>query len=298
MLQAMKENNDRLRVEGVSEHWYRPEEPRKGDWVYRPAVLVECTINYRSLRAGLNQSEEHNYTAWLPEGDAAIDWDHPAVIFDDTSRLSNQPERLIPYASADHSVSADSFAQYEAELAQKLARAERLKIYFSPVFGLFSSPDESLEDFLGRVAEAALGRVEPELERLRNRVELQIEQIREAQTRKGLRARDEISLDKIISLNLQFFESENRLASMFSTLAGAVFGTAAPASETEPVGDVNDEKELRQDLQRVEQEAREALAALYEEYLALANEYDPFEIGLQPNNIQIIRSGILWVPVS
>lgn len=292
-----KENTERIKAEGVAELWYRPAEPRKGNIIYRPAVLVECTVNYRSLRAGLNQSEEHNYTAWLPEGEAAINWDQPAIIFDDTSRLSNQVERLIPYASGDYIASADTFSQYEAELVQKLARTERLKLHFSPAFGLFSAPGETLEDFLGRVAEAALSRVEPELERLRNRVELQIEQIREAQTRKGLRARDEISLDKLISLNLQFFESENRLASMFSTLAGSVFGTA-PVSEPGVVNGANDETELRQDLQRVEQEAREALAALYEEYLALANEYDPFEIGLQPNNIQIIRSGILWVPVA
>ena len=288
-----EEQTTRLKIEGVSEFWYRPAESRTGAWVYRPAVLVECTLNYRSLRAGLNQSEEHNYTAWLPEGETAINWDQPAVIFDDTSRLSSQPERLIPYAEGNHPASAESFVQYEIELVNKLIRTERLRVFFNPVFGQFSAPGDSLEDFLGRIAEAALGRVEPELESLRNRVELQIEQIREAQARKGLRSRDEVSLDKLISFNLQFFESENRLASMFSTLAGAVFGTVAPTAENEML---NDETELRQDLQRVEQEAREALTRLYEEYLALASEYDPFDIGLQPNNVQVVKRALLWVP--
>ena len=288
-----EKRTERLTIEGVSELWYNPLEARKGRWVYRPAVLVECTLNYRSLRAGLNQSEEHNYTAWLPEGETAIDWDRPAAVFDDTSRLSNQPQRLIAYRQGNYPAAADSFLQYESELVQKLIRTERLKLFFNPVFGLFSSPGDPLEQFLDRIAEAALTRVEPELESLRSRIELQIEQIREAQARKGLRARDEISLDKLISLNLQFFESESRLASMFSTLAGAVFGTAAPRVESELL---NDETELRQDLERVEQEAREALAALYSEYLALANEYDGFEIGLQPNNVQVVRRALLWVP--
>ncbi|PYT06139.1 MAG: hypothetical protein DMF60_09975 [Acidobacteria bacterium] len=58
-----------------------------------------------------------------------------------------------------------------------------------------------------------------------------------------------------------------------------------------------DEAELREDLGRIEQEASEALRALYDEYLALANEYDTFEIGLQPDNIQVIRRMLVWVPV-
>ena len=82
---------------------------------------------------------------------------------------------------------------------------------------------------------------------------------------------------------------------MFSTLAGAVFGSAEPRSQEEIYR--ADEAELREDLDRIEQEASDALRALYDEYLTLANEYDTFEIGLQPDNIQVIRRILLWVPV-
>ena len=34
------------------------------------------------------------------------------------------------------------------------------------------------------------------------------------------------------------------------------------------------------------------------QYLALANEYDIFEIGLQADNIQVARRLLLWVPVA
>jgi hypothetical protein len=176
----------------------------------------------------------------------------------------------------------------------KLARAERLSIYFNPVFGLFSAPGDQLEDFLGRVADAALGRIEPELKSLRNRFELQLEQVREAQASKGLLA-ESLNLESFISNKLHLFESENRLAGMFSTLAGAVFGSAEPRpNKEEPYR--ADEAELREDIERIEQEASEALRALYDEYLALANEYDIFEIGLQPDNIQVIRRVLVWVP--
>jgi hypothetical protein len=286
---------ERLRIEGIAESWL---EPRAGAdrsiQVYRLAVLIECTLNFRSLRAGLNHSEERNYSAWLPEGDLAIDWDSPANQFDGLTQLISQSDPAIGYRTGNHKTTKSEFDQYAAELIEKLVRNERLRIYFNPVFGLFSSPEDELDDFLGRVADAALGRVEPELRSLRNRFELQLEQVREAQASRGSLA-ETFNLESFISNKLHFFESENRLAGMFSTLAGAVFGSSEPRSE----GEIYrfDEAELREDLERIEQEASDALRALYDEYMTLANEYDTFEIGLQPDNIQVMRRILLWVPV-
>ncbi|MFY9558410.1 MAG: hypothetical protein WAV20_12855 [Blastocatellia bacterium] len=285
----------RLRIDGIPETWLKTSEGHEsGARVYRPAVLIECAVNFRSLRAGLNHSEERSYSAWLPEADLAINWDSPATTFEGPSQLALQGDPSIGYRPGNYLATNSAIEQCAGELIEKLVRTERISVYFNPVFGLFSSPEDSLEDFLARVADAALGRIEPELKRLRNRFELQLEQVREAQASKGLLA-ESVNLESFISNKLHFFKSENRLAGMFSTLAGAVFGTAEPRSQEELYR--ADEEELREDLERVEQEASEALRALYDEYLALANEYDVFEIGLQPDNIQVIRRIILWVPV-
>lgn len=286
---------ERLHIEGIAESWLEPQAGAdRATQVYRPAVLIQCTLNFRSLRAGLNHSEEHNYSAWLPEADLAMDWDSPANQFDGLAQLISQSNPAIGYRTGNHKTTKSEFDQYAAELIEKLVRNERLRIYFNPVFGLFSSPGDELDHFLARVADAALGRVEPELRSLRNRFELQLEQVREAQAVKGSLA-ESFNLESFISNKLHFFESENRLAGMFSTLAGAVFGTSEPRSQEEVYRP--DEAELREDLERIEQEASDALRALYDEYLTLANEYDTFEIGLQPDNIQVMRRILLWVPV-
>ncbi|MCI0486498.1 MAG: hypothetical protein L0229_07845 [Blastocatellia bacterium] len=285
----------RLAIEGVEEFWLRSQndEPEPTA-VYRPALLVECSINFRSLRAGLNHSEERNHTAWIPERDMAIDWDSPAATFGESISLTKQPASNAIYEQGNYLTTKSDLERYEAELIDKLARSERLRLFFNPVFGLFSVPQDALSDFLARVAERALARVEPELKRLRNRFELQFEQVREAHSTKDLSAGD--LSERLISSNLHFFESENRLAAMFSTLAGTVFGAIEPRSRIEPYK--ADEVELRESLERIEQEASRALRALYDEYLLLANEYDAFEIGLQHDNINVVRSGLLWVPVS
>lgn len=286
----------RLSIEGIREFWYHPGEGEdRHRLAYRPALLVECSVNFRSLRAGLNHSEERTYSAWLPEADLAVDWDQPAVDFQTLAQLATRPDPVIAFHNGNYHTARAEFDQYEAELINKLVRGERLRVFFNPVFGLFSAPDDRLEDFLPRIAEAALTRVEPELKRLRNRFALQLEQVREAQGLKGARA-EEISFESFMAHKLHLFESEHRLADMFSTLAGAVFGAAEPKPLLEEV--LWQDAELREDLDRVEQEASEALRALYSEYLALANEYDVFEIGLQPDNIQVARRLLLWVPLA
>jgi hypothetical protein len=222
----------------------------------------------------------------------AIDWDKPAVSLEG-ARIGMHPEPAIGYIRRDFQLGKEAFLQYQEELLDCLVRNEKLRVFYNPVFGLYSSPEEALEDFLSVIAEAALRRVEPELKQLRRRFELQLEQIREAQTRRGL-GFEGVALERLELANIHLFESENRLASIFSTLAGTVFGTTGPRqAELPEQGDA----ELRDDLERVEREASEALRSLYDEYLTLANEYDVFEIGVQPDNIQITRLGLLWVPV-
>lgn len=286
---------EKLQIEGVAEAWLKPADGMQRPLVYRPAVLIEYTINFRSLRAGLNHSEERNCSAWLPEADLAMDWDSRRDDYHETTQLASEPDPTIDYRKGNYLTSRSDFEQCVAELLERLVRTERLTLYFNPVFGLYSAPGDPLEDFLARVADAALGRIEPELKRLRNRFELQLEQVREAQASKGLLT-ESLNLESFISNKLHFFESENRLAGMFSTLAGAVFGATEPRAEEETYRP--DEWELREDLERIEQEASEALRALYDEYLVLASEYDTFEIGVQPDNIQLGRCVLLWVPVN
>ncbi|MEW6131321.1 MAG: hypothetical protein AB1757_30105 [Acidobacteriota bacterium] len=284
-----------LHIKDAQEFWLHltDAEVSASRLLYRPAMLIECRVNFRSLRAGLHHSEERHYSAWIPESDLAIDWDKPAISADRELKYQAVANANIDYEPGTYETTLAEFAQYETELIDKLARAEKLRLYFNPVFGLFSAPEDDLKDFLARIAEAALGRVEPELKRLRNKFELQLEQIRERHAAIDVSA-EEIS-DTWITRQRWFFESENRLAQLFSTLAGRVFRSTKPKPITGPL--TLADTELREDLARIEQEAGEALKKLYDEYVTLAGEYDVFEIGLQPDNVKVTRRLVLWVPV-
>ena len=286
--------SQRFKTEGVAELWLESGARTRGatNVAYKPAALVECVVNFRSLRAGLNHSEDRSFASWIPEGQLAIDWDTPAVSLEG-ARIGTHPEPGIRRLEGNFQLGREAFGQFQDELMDSLVRNEKLRIFYNPVFGLYSTPSDQLEDFLSLIAEAALRRVEPELKRLRRRFELQLEQIREAQNRRGQGA-EGVGLERLELANLQLFESENRLASIFSTLAGTVFGTTEPRRVERFE---HQDAELKDDLERVEREASDALRSLYDEYSTLANEYDAFEIGLQPDNVQLTRSGVLWVPI-
>jgi hypothetical protein len=285
-----------INISGINEYWLHPDslQAASASVSYKPAVLVECTVNFRSLRAGLNHSEERNYAAWIAESDLAIDWDQLAAPANAQLKLQLQEAPGIAYLPGNYQTTASHLQQYEEQLLNGLVRKERLRIYFNPVFGLFSTPEDSLQDFLSKVAEASLSRVEPELVQLRRKFELQMEQIRESHFDRET-STEELS-ENLITRNMRFSQSENRLTEMFSTLAGSVFSSTKPRRQSESSGQLDDE--LREDLERIEKEAGTALHALYDEYLLLANEYDIFEIGLQPDNIQVVRRALLWVAVA
>src|ERR1051325_7606179 len=126
---------ERLSIEGIQEFWYHAGDGEdRSRLAYRPAILLECSINFRSLRAGLNHSEERTYSAWLPEADLAIDWDQPAVASTTLAQLATRPDPGIVHTNGNYQTPRADFEQYEAELIDKLVRGERLRLFFNPVF--------------------------------------------------------------------------------------------------------------------------------------------------------------------
>jgi len=288
----------------VAELWYEPD-AADGSLGYRPAVLVECLVSFRSLKAGISHSEERTYTAWLPPRDLPVDWDVPAVDGLDAARLGERPSPAVrPAPSA--AVSAERFQEIEADLVDALARRERLVVLYNPLFQIFSGVGEPIEDFLARAGEAALASLEPELKQLKQTFELRLEQVREAQGREakpGLDAGPEdpddgrAEIDRRLVRRTEFFEAEHRLASLFTGMAGLVLNIPRimPRGSHDRVGST---VELHEDLVRLEQEASEALNDLYTRYLDMVRSYDEFAIGIQPNNVRILRRAGGWVPVA
>jgi hypothetical protein len=272
------------------------------DLVYKPAVLVECNINFRSIKVSVNDSQERTYTAWLSDGTLPVDWDVPAVELPTADLIEASPAPGIALLAGEVILDDARADEIEADLVDSLVRRERLKLFYNPPYNLFSTIGESKDDFTARVAEAVLDQIEPEMKKLKSVFDLRLEQIREAQLRKGNAGADDsgseaegkADLERLLLSRTEFSATENRIASIFTGRADFVMKIPALKQDGEaPVMEL----ELQDDLRRVEQEASEALGDLYGRYLEMVHSNDVFEIGIQPGNIRIMRRALLWVPV-
>src|SRR5262249_21196978 len=160
----------------------------------------------------------------------------------------------------------------------------------------YSSPDEDREEFLSRVSEAGLSDLEPELKELMRRFEMKLEQVRESEERKGRKTQlPKPDLLKSIEKRSELHTSKSRLTEMFLSSAKHML---KPTRQNVATGFSleNTNFELHETLCRIEQEAREAVNDLCDRFLEKTAQCDDFEIGLQRNNIQVLRRAVLWLP--
>ena len=114
-----------------------------------------------------------------------IDWANPAVEIKKADELTGIAISEAKYKTGEYDFSARFFDEIEEELIEHLVRTGKYSVLYNANFGLYSEPSEDREAFLARIAESGLEKVEPEIKRLLGRFELAIEQLREAQSRRG-----------------------------------------------------------------------------------------------------------------
>jgi hypothetical protein len=294
----------------IAEFWYkRDPESDPATLVYCASILIDCSINFRSLKAGMNESEERTYTAWLRPGSLAVDWDFAAIDPIVESRLDTAPDEEVRQLEHRPELDEERWSEIESELVDRLTRREKLVLHYNPLFEIFSGVRESLADFLDRAAEVALQNIEPELKQLKHVYELQLEQVREAHiNRRGALLAEEsasgaptskLEIERLLRGRTEFSETENRVTSLFTGLAGLVLQVPNARDDEDDV-EIEDgpAQDLRDDLGRVEREAADALNELYTKYLEMVRSYDDFVVGIQPANIRIVRRALVWVPVT
>jgi hypothetical protein len=281
----------------VLELWLDDKETSRpeGARAYHPAVLIECKMTFRNLRSGIHHSDERGYTAWYPESDLPVDWDRPAVNLPPGTKFTTVAPFQLPEKPGNFYFTQERLFEMEDELVERLIRTEKLRLLYNPVFKIYSTPDESREEFLSRVSEKGLSDLEPELRELMRRFELKFEQVREAEERKGRKEPlPEPDLLKMIEKRSELLTSKSRLTTMFLNSAKMLLKPTRISDVTTIVGD-NTNRELHETLCHIEQEASDAVSALCEEFLGRAAQCDNFEIGLQRQNIQVLRRAVLWI---
>lgn len=226
------------------------------------------------------------------------DWDLPVVSETDNLHFSIGPTLEIPHLTDGYQFTQEIHREFIDEFINKLVRTERLKIFHNSNFGAFSDPDESREQFITRLGERAAKSIEDDLANLIRRVHMKLAQVREAQERKGrkLEIADTYLNNILMERRHELFMSQSRLEALFSSGERLLVTSSDGWSSVSPVDDPEN-RELHQTLRMIEEDTKRELNELCTQCIQRASECDLFYIGLQPNQIHILRQGVLWIPL-
>lgn len=278
------------------QHYYLAETTLDSATCYRPAVLVDCKMVFRSLRASFHHNEERYFTAWYPESDLPVDWDQRAIELGVDKKLVSVPALDLPKRQGNWWFTRERLADMEEELVSKLVRTEKLSVFYNPVFKLYSTPGETREEFLERVSERGIVDLEPEMRELTKMFEMKVEQVRESEERKGRKGElPNMDLLELLEKRSELFHIKSRISSIFLKSARNNMKIKLRHG-VEAATAVHPSSELHETLGLIEQEAADAVSELYSDFLGRISQCDNFEVGLQRQNIQVLRRGVLWVP--
>jgi hypothetical protein len=260
---------------------------------YRPALMFECLVEFRDIRAEVIHAKDAFYTAWLPEGteEMVIDWSLPALPRIDAERFETEPRPSIRPHPERLRVGKRLTDEAQTDLIDYLVRRETLRVFYNPSFKRYSKLGEDEHEFIHRVTDEAVTQLQPQLKELANRLKLQAEQLLEHPLPDN---RDDDG--ELTSIRRRM------IAAIQNRMDAIIMGN--PEALTKPLLDIREKldvpdqiRELKEELDRIERDVLKDLNALLAEYRSRAYECQQYDIRLQPTDIRVVRRALLWVPV-
>jgi hypothetical protein len=271
--------------------------------VYRPMVLGVSQIRFADSKRKVDQTRDLNFIAPLTNDPVPLNWDQAILAEIDITELTKAPLEGAKFTDLPPAASAQrSYAAWQKEFGNWLARSQKVDLFYSPSLGHFSKAEESEGDFRIRMKLVAREVQDQDLERLRKKYAPKYnaldERIRKAQAA--------LESDKEDARHQKY----QAAASVGSSIFGTVIGSKAKSRQRKAKSDLNKSDKLKDDVKDSKADLDELLLQrkrLEEEFQtevkAMASKADPtFErletVSIRPTktNISIKLVSLVWSP--
>jgi hypothetical protein len=251
----------------------------------------------------VDQTKDLNFLAPLTNDPVPLSWDQAVPAEVDISQLAKAPLDGARFAELPPAASTGkSYAAWQRDFGNWLARSQRVYLLFCPSLGLYSQAGEGERDFRIRLQQAAREAQDRELEKLRKKYSPKYsaldERIRKAQV--------ELENDREAARHQKY----QAAASVGSSIFGTVIGSKAKSRTRKASSDLDKSGKLKRDVKETEadlealMEQRKRLEADFQaEVKALAPKVDPsferleaFSIKPTKTNISVKLVSLVWSP--
>ena len=277
--------------------------------VYRAALVGAAELAYSSARYHVEEQRECLAYVMPDDGPVAVDWDEATVLTVPLDDLSTEQDNEDAGQAAlpEALQSAKKLKTWERGFKRWLRLAQTLTLYRSDAMKVTSNAFESEGDFRARLQTLAREKRDLEVGKLRKKYEskvstlearlLRAEQAIERESQQASKKK----LDTAISFGAAILGAVLGRKRISSTSAGK-FGTAVKnaGSMRKESGDVERAKQtaakVKADLEALQQDFEESVAALDDAYDAQSEELREIPIKPKSTDIQIHFVGLLWLP--
>jgi hypothetical protein len=276
---------------GKIKHYYLRSTRQSGRVVeYVAHLYFEAKIDFADVRSGLRETcSVSNAVGIYPFDEEAL-WIEDMVRGVEPSSIRASAPRQVRLHPLPEYVDADAIARAETRYLQYLLRYFKRRIYRNFVLNVYSSSDETAEDFMARCLEMFSEPFRLELDNLREVFKRRLEQVKER-------------YQKLIDWGE--FDPPRRSSPFQSILHKAseriekIFLRAELNLKPMPSIPVhaNPSKfELEERLHSLEMEAYEAIGRLLSAYQEKVRNIDEYIVHPNLKDVHLVRTCILWMP--
>jgi hypothetical protein len=269
-----------------------------------PALITRVQMLFDDARANLRESVEWEALVIVDGPD--VDWAEAIAVDYDSRDLRRDPPEGAAYVLTDAPIAkATFFRAATADLKSHLHRDRTLTLQANRELKLYSRIDESEAAFAERCRSAADEAKDEEVRKIRDRLTARMDKLQVAI------AKDQ---DRIEELEADTRNRRNQdFISIGSSVLGSILGGRASTttlarsagraatrgqSSAQRISTIEnriEEKNLA--LVDLEQDLREAVTGIDEEWNETAAAIEPVEISLEKNDIVVDEVGLLWLPL-
>ncbi len=267
-----------------------PCDPASGEAPLSPRFYCEAKIDFADVRSGMRKScSVHRALEIYPIEEDAI-WTVDMVSTVDPARITEAPPGIMEARSLPAYVNAGILSKVEQHFLSYLLRYFEVRLFRNFSLGIYSSFDESPEDFRARCAEMLRESFRGEMDDLHDVFNRRLERLKEKFL--GMLTWDESNPETNKSL---FFSRLHELAEWLAeTFLRTEFSLDRKTDE-HPLSGVH-QKEFDDKLQSFISEALHAISRLLQTYREKASSIDEYIIRPKLKDISLVRTCILWMP--
>ncbi len=276
--------------------------------VYYPRLLGAAEIVFDSQRHKLHEQRSAVFVLEFSDGPVGVDWDRCERLEIAVEALQESGQEGAEFAGCPAAVSEPrAYAGWEKLFKNWLRQNETLTLHASKRFGLTSVAGESEGDFRIRLQDAASEKRDLEVQKLRKRYAgrtkaledrlLRAEQAVEREQQQVSKKR----LDTVVSAGNAILGALLGRKKLSSTTAGRIGtairtagGVSRESADVERAG--TDAAKIRADLEALNTELEQDIAALDTAYDAQADELEKIVLRAKSTDIAVPVFGLAWLP--